>query len=546
MIPEPENASWVVPREHGGTLVSPPVEQLTEIIRNQAYRGRNSPPEVYYCGRSLADLRGAARASLLALAREYTASYLPTLATLSELSNRPIIMSGHQPELFHCGVWFKNFLLSRLAQVSGGVGIHFIVDNDLCRSTAIAVPVQQSGQWHIQSIDFDTPGVSVPWETRQLVDQAVWRSFARRAQAVLPQMPEPPVLERLWRYAEMRADATNHLPWMLSQARHQLESEFGLSTLEVPLSQLADTPEFAYFSVELLSQLSRLHAVYNRQLELFRAEHRIRNRAQPLPDLESQDDWLETPWWCYSTASPLRLPLWARHTAAGIQLSNRADWQAMLTATPGTSGAAEQWLEIQSTGVKLRPRALLTTMFVRTILCDLMIHGIGGARYDQLTDGIIRELWRIEAPPFAVATATLHLPFMQPDDLIDIDALLATRQSQLRMAQSNPEAVLTHDGLGNDKALHSQLERLLQEKRNLLAAVPDKGQKWEWHHTLQHINHQLKQLALPHIERLTADIQQLNQQKTQQSICRSREFSFCLFDEQTIRRYLLVDPRIAT
>ena len=58
----------------------------------------------------------------------------------------------------------------------------------------------------------------------------------------------------------------------------------------------------------------------------------------------------------------------------------------------------------------LRPRALTLTLFARLCLGDFFIHGIGGGKYDEVTDAIIRDYFGIEPPAYQVLSATLHLP----------------------------------------------------------------------------------------------------------------------------------------
>ena len=55
-------------------------------------------------------------------------------------------------------------------------------------------------------------------------------------------------------------------------------------------------------------------------------------------------------------------------------------------------------------GLRLRPRALVTTMYARLMLADLFLHGIGGAKYDQLTDLIIRQFFDVQPPRGAAVT----------------------------------------------------------------------------------------------------------------------------------------------
>ncbi len=52
--------------------------------------------------------------------------------------------------------------------------------------------------------------------------------------------------------------------------------------------------------------------------------------------------------------------------------------------------AVERLHELAGPAVRLRTRALTTTLFSRFLLGDLFIHGIGGAKYDELGDEIAR------------------------------------------------------------------------------------------------------------------------------------------------------------
>ncbi len=111
----------------------------------------------------------------------------------------------------------------------------------------------------------------------------------------------------------------------------------------------------------------------------------------------------------YYKTAPSRQRLWVQQLDDQLVLSDRAGWQATIGGSLDCDQAAGQWLEILNSGVYLRPRALLTTMYLRLFVADLFVHGIGGGKYDQLTNGIIREFAGIDPPPMAVATATLQL-----------------------------------------------------------------------------------------------------------------------------------------
>ena len=50
---------------------------------------------------------------------------------------KPFIATGHQPTLYHPGVWFKNFLLSRIAGEVHGEAINLTVDNDTVAAATV-------------------------------------------------------------------------------------------------------------------------------------------------------------------------------------------------------------------------------------------------------------------------------------------------------------------------------------------------------------------------------------------------------------------------
>ncbi len=65
---------------------------------------------------------------------------------------------------------------------------------------------------------------------------------------------------------------------------------------------------------------------------------------------------------------------------------------------------------LEAEGFKVRTRALTTTLFARLFLADLFIHGIGGGKYDELTDAIVRRFYGFEPPRYLVLSATRWLP----------------------------------------------------------------------------------------------------------------------------------------
>ena len=156
-----------VPKESGLALIDPPLAQVRDGLH--AIQPSTELAGLEFCGKSISVVRCEARREAVELARRYTSEYrdVPTAVSNPFKDSTPFILAGHQPELFHPGVWFKNFLLSNLAADRGAVAINFLVDNDLCRSTSIRVPSRTAdGSVVATSVAFDGSQESVPWEHR--------------------------------------------------------------------------------------------------------------------------------------------------------------------------------------------------------------------------------------------------------------------------------------------------------------------------------------------------------------------------------------------
>src|SRR4051794_21459443 len=111
------------PSGDGQTLVDPPYASLTGTVTSN--RESLAAENYDVQGRSLAELSRAARDRLLQLAAAYTSAYRDVperWRDLSHAADAPFILSGHQPEMFHPGVWYKNFVLGGLARRMDGVG----------------------------------------------------------------------------------------------------------------------------------------------------------------------------------------------------------------------------------------------------------------------------------------------------------------------------------------------------------------------------------------------------------------------------------------
>ena len=524
------------PQEDGRTLIDPPRPELADVVdRNRRHLARI---EYDVQGQSLADLSASARGHLVKLATAYTRQYRdpPRLAkSVARDDQLPIVLSGHQPQLYHPGVWYKNFVLGALAREVRGVGIHFLIDSDLCRSVAIRVPSGSPERPTIATVPYDLPGPEIPYEERSIRDQDVFRSFADRASAAIGQLVDEPLVNSLWPLAVKRSLEHGNLGLSLAQGRHLLEASWHNETLELPQSAVCQLPEFNRFTAHLLAHLPRFQSAYNSALGDYRRAHRLRNRAQPVPDLATSDGWLEAPLWMWTSEDPERRPLFARRKGREIEITDRAQRTFVLSlADDGDArSAASQLADLANRGAKIRTRALATTLFARLVLGDIFLHGIGGAKYDQVTNVIARDFFGFDLPEFAAVSATLRLPVHRIRPATHDDAITQT----LRALRYHPEKYLVANGKAADS--NTKAAAIVAEKRRWIDVAKTPANARERHLAISAANAALQPLVEGQRSQLMQRQETQDDERRAAAILDSREYSFCLYPRPHIERMLL-------
>lgn len=522
------------PQRDGETLVDPAYDALADVVTHN--REQASVAEFDFQGRSLAELSESARRSLLAAAIDYTSGYRDIPESWQDrdrLRDTPFILSGHQPEMFHPGVWYKNFVLGGLARRLGGVGIHLLIDSDLCRTATIRVPTGSLEQPRVEAVPYDSPAPEVPYEERTIHAPAIFSNFAERATALLRPLVANPLVASLWPIMLERLSGQRNLGLRLAQGRHALEQTWSNDTLELPQSAVCQLPEFAWFVAHILSHVERFRAAHNAALAMYRAAHHLRNRAQPVPDLAVVDDWVEAPFWVWTHEDPRRRPLFARRLGQRLVISDRNTHTVELTLghNGDLSTAAEQLSALSLRGIKLRTRALTTTLFARLLLSDLFLHGIGGAKYDQVTDQIVSMFFGFEAPVFATVSATLRLPL---NCRLHDSVISGQWEQRLRELRYHPERFIDLNGHSVD----AEAASLIAAKQRWLNTSKTFENARERHCAINGANQKLRPFVEPLRRQVEQELAENRQRKRDETILRSREYSFCLYPREHFDRLL--------
>ncbi|QDV43016.1 hypothetical protein Enr13x_28680 [Stieleria neptunia] len=502
------------PRGHCERLIHPPIDGAAAMMVENQTRAAAYPIEI-------ASLRQPARDQLLRDARRYTSAYRDIGFVGS--ADQTIVMAGHQPTLFHPGVWFKNFALDRVGKLSGSVAVNLVVDSDVAGPSSLRVPHinGDTGSVGFNAVAFDRRGGGVPYEQSLVEDRELFDVFDRNVAETVAGIVENPLIPTLWQHSRDAINRCGYAGCALAQGRHRLEADLGLQTLEIPQSVVCRGEAFASFAMQILRDLPRFHDCYNAAAEFYRAAHGIRSKAHPVPNLGRDGDWLEAPFWVYGNQSPKRRSVWVRVSAAGsaMEISDRDKRQRKIDAADQPA-AADAFLALASPEFKIRSRALITTMYARMVLSDLFLHGIGGGKYDQLGDLISRAFWNVDPPSFMVMSSTVLLPGHQRYPSAAVDEAIRQRNRQLRDLDFQPERYAERGDID---------PKWITAKRELLAAIPPKGQRRGWHGEITALNQKMASRLAALRQTLEEEKSELQQRRREAAIWNSREHSFCIY-----------------
>lgn len=526
-----KRANYRAPKSHRSSLIVPPPERLCDLVREN--RDRLASYDFRLLDHPVQDLRRAARRHVLAA--PYGCKFAEQQAGAVAESERPLVMTGHQPELYHPGVWLKNFLAGHLAAAVGGVAVNINVDNDESHELSIRAPVTngEPGGRRVRAIavPYLEPTSGLPYE--ELGEDLLRDDVPQALRDVGVAEPLCRAAEQYWRrLAEARGRGS--LVKVVTCARHQLEVEQGLANLEVLVSDMARSREFRLLVLHVLANLERFREAHNGALALFREVHHEKNEAQPVPDLGCDGPRCEMPFWVWREGQRRRR-LWGEACGDRLRLFMEGDARPYAeierAALEGEALTALAQLEaLEHSGIKVRPRALTLTLFTRVFVADAFIHGLGGAIYDKVTNEIIRRYFGVEPPRLIMATGTMHLP-VEGADVSEADRRRLVRR--LRDVRHNPDRLMDQPTRSRD-----DVAALIRRKRDLIDnRRPTKRQRDLAWQELHEVNERLTAELDGEPAATWCELERVDQQLAENAVLRNREYTFALHPREPLMAF---------
>jgi hypothetical protein len=508
------------PAGNGELLSEPQYGEWATLARANAAAAASWDFEL--CGVPIEEARAEARRECLELAAGFSARLGVPVAKVGDVPEL-VVVTGHQPEIYHPGIWVKDFLLQRLADETGAAAIDLVVDSDGFDSVGVHSPCLSPEVRVCRS--YLAVGTADGCFARSAVPPVADIELFRVSGAQqLATLPSPSIGRHFDRFCALLTEAAadaGDLGELVTFARRRYEAEAGTDYHELPVTSMAGSRSFARFVAHIALDAMRFAEVYNGALAAYRARTGTRTAAQPFPDLRVEGDLVELPLWHLDSG---RTTVWVR---TGERPGIIVDGETLVTLDDCDSAADT----LARSSLKPAPKALLLTLFARTLVADLFIHGIGGGRYDRVTDDVMRGFFGIEPPGFAVASLTMYLPLGAP--VVDERDIEEASAAIHRLAH-NPDTVL--DSVEFDSVEErARATALAAEKASLVAAIadPDADRK-ALGARIRAVNEELVAMLDSYRRQLTDELDRLKQLHEAVAVLTDRTYPFCFWSPSEI------------
>ncbi len=499
------------------------------------------------------EMRENSRKEVIRRALKFSKKFDPDIEEKINPAYQYIIQTGHQPVFFHPGIWIKNIFLNELLKsplVEKSLGLNIILDNDICKDLNLSLPaLSSSGNLIVEEINFlsSTLTPSLPFEEYPCPSLELITKFTREVIRRLKPLESEnkDILNNFKNFARClensccfcsQSDKESNLGEFLSLTRRFYEQEIEPAYLEIPFSQICDSDEFLSFFLEIIKNIESFSEIYNKKLDEYRKLFKIRNRAHPSPNLMIKEKLIEIPFWIWREGDQRR-KIFIINEEEKNYLYNDSYGKIFHIENDGLKSLFSLKTLLKEQGLKIRPKALLLTLYNRLFISDLFIHGLGGAKYDLVTDEIIREFFKVEPPHFLVVSCTLHLNFKSSPGASDFK--ISTLKQEIRDLEFNPQRYI--DELPLPKKEKNQIGELTEKKTELIKKIQETLspiEKRKISEEIKTINNFMEEKVRPIIYELNKKIEKEEEKIKQSKVYAFREFPYCFFSAKTLRNLL--------
>lgn len=384
--------------------------------------------------------------------------------------DRPIVMSGHQPIVFHNGILSKLIALDEAAKRTNAQAVWIVPDQDAVDPGRVRVPMGAGESLSAQMIELLPSGTVSPGVSVGSIESAPIAE------------PEHESLKPLAQWLDQYA------------AIGTLAQQFGYATIEYACDQLGiDTPRLIFAS-ELFQADAIMSIIDTMRVDPALCAQSYNNAVAKYPNagvraLVIEDDRIELPMWGCR----------ANQVRVGIDSTNINDFAP----------------------AELMPKGVLMSAIARMHLADLFIHGTGGWVYDRIAEDWFSEWLGIKLAPMAMATATHRLDLgFSPDETIDAESA----KWQVHHARHTPAMVGDAEAQARKDELVSQIHQI----------APKDPQRAVLYRQLQSLLDDFRHQHADELAGFVSQANRAQDLAQQYELAMDRTWSFVFFDQDAL------------
>jgi len=392
-------------------------------------------------------------------------------AQLGLETDRPIVMSGHQPIVFHNGILSKLIALDEASKRTSAQAVWVVPDQDAVDPGAIRVPTGSRETLSAELVELLPSG-----------------TLARGVSA--GSIGSVPIVEPAHESLKPLAQ------WLDQYATiGSLAQQFGYATIEYACDRLGiDTPRLIFaselFSVDVLWGI----------IETMRADPALCAQSYNKAVAQYPDAGVRA---LAIGSDRIELPMWGcrpNEVRVGIDSTNINDF------------ARDE----------LMPKGLMMSAIARAHLADLFIHGAGGWVYDRISEDWFADWLGIELAPMAMVSATHQLDLgFSPSETVDADSALW----QLHHARHTPSMV----GDGQTQACKDELVLQIRQLK------PKAPQRAVLYRELQSLLDGYRQAHADELAGFALRAKRAQGLARQYELARDRTWSFVFFGQDALK-----------
>jgi len=383
-----------------------------------------------------------------------------------------LIVLGHQPVAYHYGLLRKQLDVVNVAREKNALSLNIIIDTDVGKAGEFVYPVTDDRT----KIRRATLCFTRQEKESELFSSALVREDSIQILEILKSSPY--VAKDFIGILQEVLEISTGKNWLICNSLiRELCTPESIS-LEVPFSEVCLLPAVRNFFSMLLRDPDKLFEAYNQALDSYRLKEKIKNAANPFPNLKGAGDERELPFWLIRNSQRTAL------TIADMQSSKNEDL--------------------------LVPRGACITLLFRSVLADLFVHGRGGGSYDQFLPILTQHLIVVgilpifDVCPRAISTETRL--FFEKE---------ANEISRLEILENNKKEIIAKTEIYKDllpEDLYASIRPVLSERTDLQQRLRTTEDKNALLHDLNVANQKVRMQIEPWLAEVTKPLYEVSEE----------------------------------